>query len=252
MLFGNAAQRTLEQQGTITLNLGFPASVIFSFKFIKASRQFFQLFFQCRNVIEQLMIKQTGNSHLLNNLFRNVFAQSSNHTARLAVLFNQADEVFADNLLPGGKRQSCIVTTAADEVILHFPLIFNVENGVAFFNLVQRRLSNINISALNQLRHLAIEKRQQQSTNMASVDIGIGHDDNFMIAAFVGIEIVTSDTGAKRGNDGSDFGGIQHLVKTGTFNVQNFTAQRHNRLIAAMTPLFGRTAGGISLNDEDF
>lgn len=87
---------------------------------------------------------------------------------------------------------------------------------------------------------------------MASVDIGIGHDDNFMIAAFVGIEIVTSDTGAKRGNDGSDFGGIQHLVKTGTFNVQNFTAQRHNRLIAAMTPLFGRTAGGISLNDEDF
>ena len=73
-----------------------------------------------------------------------------------------------------------------------------------------------------------------------------------MIAAFVGVKVVAADAGAQRGDNGADFGGVQHLVKTGAFNVQNFTAQRLNSLIAAVASLFGRAARGISLHNEDF
>ena len=99
---------------------------------------------------------------------------------------------------------------------------------------------------------MAIEESQQQSSDMRTVNIGIGHNYNFMIATFIGIKIITSDTGAQSGNNRADFSRIKHFIKTGAFNVQNFTAQRHNRLIFTIASLLSRTTRGISFHDEHF
>ncbi len=86
---------------------------------------------------------------------------------------------------------------------------------------------------------------------MRTVNVGIGHQNDFAVAEFVDIEIV-ADTATECLNDGNQrLVGI-HLVKTGFFHVQDFTAQRQNRLITAVASVFCGTAGGISLDKIHF
>ena len=40
---------------------------------------------------------------------------------------------------------------------------------------------------------------------MRAVNIGIGHDDDFVITQFLDIEIFAANAGAKRGNQCTDF-----------------------------------------------
>ena len=51
----------------------------------------------------------------------------------------------------------------------------------ALANFIKRRLSNINMSALDQVTHLTEEKSEQQRTDMRTVYIGIRHDDDAVI-----------------------------------------------------------------------
>ena len=58
-----------------------------------------------------------------------------------------------------------------------------------------------------------------------------------------------ADAGADRGDHGLDFGVLKHLVETRLLHVDQLAADRKNRLIAAVAPLLGRAAGGITLDD---
>ena len=108
------------------------------------------------------------------------------------------------------------------------------------------------MTAANQLRHLAVEKCQQQCTDVRAVDVGISHDDDVVIAQLVRIKFVTSDTTAQRGNQRTDFGRLQHTIETGFLYIQDFALQRQNCLTASIPALLGRAAGGVSLYQIDF
>ena len=73
-----------------------------------------------------------------------------------------------------------------------------------------------------------------------------------MVAQFVRIKIIAPYAGAKRSDQGADFLARQHLVEPRALNVQNLAAQRQHRLIFAIARLFGRAAGGIALDNEQF
>ncbi|CAI8198459.1 MAG: Uncharacterised protein [Alphaproteobacteria bacterium] len=108
------------------------------------------------------------------------------------------------------------------------------------------------MAALDNFRHLAIEKGQQQSANMRPVDIGISHDDDFVIAQFFDIEILAANARAERRNQCANLIGRKHFVKACALNIQDFTAQRQDRLIGAIARLFGRTTGTVTLNQKQF
>ncbi len=55
-----------------------------------------------------------------------------------------------------------------------------------------------------------------------------------------------------RGDQGADFFVAQHLVVARLLDVQNFAAQRQNRLIAAVAPLLRGAAGRFALHQEQF
>ncbi len=57
---------------------------------------------------------------------------------------------------------------------IQFQIVLDVLFLLAFFHLVQRRLSDVDVAALDQYRHLAIEKRQQQRADVRAVDVGVG------------------------------------------------------------------------------
>jgi hypothetical protein len=62
--------------------------------------------------------------------------------------------------------------------------------------LVQRRLGDEEVAAVDQLAHLTVEECQQQRADMRAVDVGVRHDDDLVVAQLVGVELLTADTRA--------------------------------------------------------
>ena len=66
---------------------------------------------------------------------------------------------------------------------------------------------------------------------MRAVDVGVGHDDDLVVAQLFELEFVAADAGAERGDQGADLFARQHLVEPRPLDVQDFSAQWKNRLI---------------------
>src|SRR5690606_33289014 len=83
---------------------------------------------------------------------------------------------------------------------------------LAAFDLVQGRLSNKDVATFDNFRHLTEEEGQQQRTNVRTVDVGVGHDDDAVVTQLVRVELFAANTAAQRRNQGADLSGGQHLV----------------------------------------
>src|SRR5690606_28896359 len=66
-----------------------------------------------------------------------------------------------------------------------------VENFFALLDLVKRRLRDIDIAGINQRAEESVEQSEQESSDVRAVDIGIGRDDDFVVAEFLNIESVS-------------------------------------------------------------
>ena len=148
--------------------------------------------------------------------------------------------------------QRCAVQRDRDLVLIHRFVVFNVLFLLAFLHFVQRRLSDVDVTAFNDFRHLTIEEGQQQRTNVRAVDVRIGHDDDVVITQFVRVVLVTTDTTTKRGDQRRHFLRREHLIEARFLNVEDFTLQRQNRLVLAVTPLLRRAARGVPFHQVQF
>src|SRR3546814_4451081 len=86
------------------------------------------------------------------------------------------------------------------------------------------------------------EEGEQQGADVAAVHIGVGHDDDLVVAQLVDVELVAADAGAERGDQGADLLRGQHLVEARPLDVEDLAAQRQNRLVLAVAALLGRAA----------
>jgi hypothetical protein len=75
---------------------------------------------------------------------------------------------------------------------------------LAQLDLVQRRLRDVDVAALHQLRHLPVEEGQQQRADVRAVHVGVGHDDDAVVAQLVDVEVFAADAGAQRGDQRDD------------------------------------------------
>ena len=91
------------------------------------------------------------------------------------------------------------------QVIVHRRLVFEVHLRLATADFVQRWLRDIEVTTFDQFGHLAEEEREQQRTNMRSVDVRVGHDDNLVVAQFFDVELVAPDARTKRHHEVADF-----------------------------------------------
>ena len=87
---------------------------------------------------------------------------------------------------------------------------------------------------------------------MRAVDVRIGHDDDAVIAQFVRVVLVATDAAAERGDERRHFLRREHLVEARFLNVEDFTLQRQNRLVLAVTALLRRTARGVPFHEVQF
>src|SRR5699024_2104758 len=119
---------------------------------------------------------------------------------------------------------------------------------LAPLELVQRWISQEYMAFLNQLRHEAEEQSQQQGSNVLTIDVGVGHEHNLVVAQLGDIKLFV-DTRAKRSDDCLDFGVLQHLVHASLLRVQALAAQREHTLEHRGTATLCRTTSGVTLHD---
>ena len=85
---------------------------------------------------------------------------------------------------------------------------------------------------------------------MRAVDVGVGHHDDLAVAQ-VFLPIARAGADAERLQEvGELLVGIE-LLAAGARDVQDFSAQRQDRLRLAVARLLGGAAGGIAFHDEE-
>ena len=89
---------------------------------------------------------------------------------------------------------------------------------------------------------------------MRTVHIGIGHNDNLVVAKLADIKVVAVSlrkTASKGIDHGLDLGIGKDFVNAGFFYIQNLASNRQDGLEMAVSGGFGRTAGRISFDNKD-
>ena len=114
----------------------------------------------------------------------------------------------------------------------------------------QRRLRDVDEAVLHQLGDLPVEERQQQRADVAAVDVGVGHEDDLVVAELVEVELV-ADAGADRLDQRLDLLVLEHPVEAGALDVEDLPADREDGLRARIARLLGAAAGAVALDDEE-
>ena len=81
---------------------------------------------------------------------------------------------------------------------------------------------------------------------MRAVDVGIGHDDDLLVAQIL-LVIMRAGAAAERLDQVGKLRVLRQLVLAGGGDVENFPAQRQHRLRTAIARLLGGAAGASRL-----
>ena len=83
---------------------------------------------------------------------------------------------------------------------------------------------------------------------MRPVDVGVGHQNDLVVAQLGDVKVILTDTGAHGLNEKLDFLRRKHLIVASFFDIENLTAQRQHGLGSLVPTLLGGAAGGITLD----
>ena len=87
---------------------------------------------------------------------------------------------------------------------------------------------------------------------MGAVDVGVGHDDDPVVAELREVEAVADalDPGPERDDQRPDVLAGDDLVEARLLDVEDLAAERQDRLEAAIAALLRRATRGVALDDE--
>ena len=140
------------------------------------------------------------------------------------------------------------------EIFAQGIFILQVPFRLALLHPEEGRLRDVDIPALKQLFHVAVQERQQQGPNVAAVHVRVGHQQNLMIPRPRDIEIVlvllggifagAADAGPEGLDERTDF------IEARPLDVQDLALERQDRLKLPVAALFCGTSGGVAFHDE--
>src|SRR6266571_6157557 len=120
---------------------------------------------------------------------------------------------------------------------------------LAFLDLVQGRLRDVDEPAIEERPHVSEEQREQQRRDVLAVDVRIGHRDDLVVPDLCEIELF-ADARPDRGDQRPNLLVLQHLIESRLLDVQDLPAKREDGLELAATARLRRTAGGWPFHDE--
>src|SRR5207248_11543532 len=133
--------------------------------------------------------------------------------------------------------------------LVRLVLILEIALLLAELRLVERRLRDVNMAPLDELGHLPVEEGKEQRADMGAVNVRIGHDDDAVIAQFVGVVFILAEAATERRDERRNLRRRKQLVEARTFDVEDFALERQDRLKLAVPTLLRGAAGGIALDE---
>ena len=119
-------------------------------------------------------------------------------------------------------------------MLVHRRVVLNVLLALLAGHLVERRLGDVEVAGPDQLRHVAAEEGQQQRPDVGAIDVGIGHDDDLVVAHLLEVEgsflVAVSDPRPEGGDHRLDFLVLKRLVQAGLLDVDDLAPERQDRL----------------------
>ena len=130
-------------------------------------------------------------------------------------------------------------------------VVAGVEGLGAGGQAVERGLGEEQMAAADELGHFLEEEGHQQGRDVGAVDVGVGHDDDPLVAQRILVELVAGAAAEREGQVG-DLAVGADLVGGGAGDVEDLAADGEDRLGLAVARLLGRAAGAVALDDEQF
>ena len=96
-----------------------------------------------------------------------------------------------DDRLPGDEPR--LLRAALQQEVVERLLVLEVELLLAPWHPEERRLRDVEVALLDHLRHLPVEEGEQQRADVAAVDVGVGHDDDAVVADLGDVVLLGAD-----------------------------------------------------------
>ena len=145
-------------------------------------------------------------------------------------------------------EEDALAEALIEELRLHLLFGLHVVDVLLVANAEQRRLGDVDVPCGDELVHLPVEECQQERADVRSVDVGVGHDHDLVVAPLAEIG-VGADAGADRGYDTADLLVGEDLILPALVGVDDLAAQGEDRLVLAVPAPLRRTAGRITLDE---
>ena len=110
--------------------------------------------------------------------------------------FLQRGKVFDDLVELGGgervaigeAREDDVLRTQLQEDAVQLLVVVDVLLPLLALDLIEGRLGDVDVAALDEPLHLAVEEGEQQRADVGAVDVGVGHDDDAVVAQLRNVE----------------------------------------------------------------
>ena len=94
-------------------------------------------------------------------------------------------------------------------------------------------------AVLKEARQVSMDEREQQATNVCSIDVGIRHQDDLVVANAVEVETPTRSA-TDHLNNGCTFSVLQHVRKRSLLNIQDLASYGQQGLKVCVSGTFRR------------
>jgi hypothetical protein len=115
---------------------------------------------------------------------------------------------------------------------------------------VQRRLGGEHPALVEHGPHVAVEQGEQQTADVAAVDVGVAEDDDAPVASQVDVELLARPR-ADGGEDRLGLGVVEHLLGGGLARVDDLAPDGQHGLGLGVAALLGRSGGRVALDDDE-
>ena len=157
-------------------------------------------------IVQHRRIDQASNGRLFNHIaITKLTTNRFNKPACRHRQIGNINKIGTSHLIAVSSDQNRIFQASIHQINIKIALVFQINFRLTALGTKQRWLRNVKIAFFNQWPHVAEKESQKQCTDMASVNIRIGHDDDFVIADFFNIHISIANTRTKRSDQGANF-----------------------------------------------
>src|SRR5581483_3069310 len=159
------------------------------------------------------------------------------------------ERVAGDGLGARARNERRFDERLPEHELVQLVLVLEIALFSSELRFIERRLRDVDVTALDELRHLPVEEGEQERADVRAVDVRIGHDDDAVVAQLVGVVFLLAEAAAERGDERGDLGGGKQLVEARALDIEDLALERQDRLELAVASLLGRAARGIALDE---